>query len=323
MSPDSHQHIVLGAGPLGRAVVKALAERGRSVRVVSRRGRPLADRPGVAVTAADLYTPSAVEAATRGAAVVYQCAQPEYHEWPEKFPPLQAAILEGLARHPAAARPKLVIAENLYMYGDPQGQPLREDTPLRPHTRKGRVRAELSAAALAAHQAGTVRVALGRASDFFGPHVLGSSLGDRVFYPALAGRAAQVVGRLNVPHTHTSVADFGRALVALGEHEAALGQAWHVPNDQPEITQGEIVRLIFAALGRPARVSAAPRWAVQLVGLFNPGARETVEMLYEFERPFVVDSSKFERAFGLRATPLLEALAQTVAWYQAHPAPRA
>jgi nucleoside-diphosphate-sugar epimerase len=140
-----------------------------------------------------------------------------------------------------------------------------------------------------------------------------------VFYPALAGRPAQLAGRLDVPHTHTSVVDFGRALVVLGQHEAALGQAWHVPNDRSEITQGEIVRLIFAALGRPARMSAVPRWAMQLVGLFNPGARETVEMLYEFERPFVVDSSKFERAFGLRATPLPQALAQTVAWYQANP----
>lgn len=54
---------------------------------------------------------------------------------------------------------------------------------------------------------------------------------------------------------------------------------------------------------------------MSLGGLFIPAARETAEMMYEFEKPFVVDSSKFERTFGLKATPLPEAIAQTVAWY--------
>jgi nucleoside-diphosphate-sugar epimerase len=58
---------------------------------------------------------------------------------------------------------------------------------------------------------------------------------------------------------------------------------------------------------------------MRIGGLFIPGARETVEMMYEFEKPFVVDSSQFERTFGVKATPIAEAIKATVAWYRAHP----
>ena len=41
-------------------------------------------------------------------------------------------------------------------------------------------------------------------------------------------------------------------------------------------------------------------------------------MMYEFEKPFVVDSSKFTKAFGVEGTPLREAIKTTVAWYKAN-----
>jgi nucleoside-diphosphate-sugar epimerase len=177
----------------------------------------------------------------------------------------------------------------------------------------------MSEAALAAHKAGKVQVALGRGSDFFGPWALGSSHGERVFYPALAGKAASFGGKLDIPHTATYIEDFGKALVILGERAEALGQAWHVPNDRPQITQRQFAELIFAELGQPAKVSAMGKTMMRIGGLFVPAARESVEMFYEFEKPFVVDSSKFERAFGVKATPIAEAIQATVAWYRAHP----
>lgn len=319
MSTDTHLHVIFGTGPLGRAIMHELVKRGARVRMVNRRGQMAETPTGVEIVRGDAYAASAVRDLTRGASVVYQCAQPEYHEWPEKFPPLQAAIIEGLAANKNGVAPKLIIAENMYMYGDTHGQPLHEAVPHAAHTRKGRVRAEMSAAALAAHRAGQVRVAIGRGSDFFGPYAFGSSLGDRVFYPALVGKAAQMGGRLDVPHTYTYTADFGKALVILGEHAEALGQAWHVPNDQPTITQRQMATLIYEAVGQPTKVSAVSKGMMQLAGLFIPGAREMVEMMYEFEQPFIVDSSKFDRAFGMKPTPVREAVAQTVAWYQAHP----
>ena len=311
----SKLHVVLGTGPLGRSVMAELVRRGETVRMVNRRGS-LAEAPaGVEIVASDVYDPQAVRAVSAGAAVVYQCAQPGYTEWPAKFPPLLAAVIDGLTGGDA----KLVIGENLYLYGEVNGK-LHEGLPYAAHTRKGKVRARMAETALAAHRAGKVRVAIGRGSDFFGPWVMGSSVGDRVFYPALAGKTAQLAGDLDAPHTVTYIEDFGRALVVLGEHDEALGQAWHVPNDRPTITQRQFVELIFAEIGLPPKLSALGRTMMWIGGLFIPAAREVTEMMYEFEQPFVVDSSKFETAFGVHATPLAEAVKATVAWYKAHPA---
>jgi nucleoside-diphosphate-sugar epimerase len=276
----------------------------------------MAEAPkGIELVAGDLYDPAAVRRLTQGAAVAYQCAQPHYWEWPQKFPPLQAAIIEGLT----GAGTKLVIGENTYMYGDTNGAPLTEDRPYAATTRKGRVRAAMSEAALAAHRAGKVRVTLGRGFDFFGPWVLDSGFGGRVFYPALAGKGASFGGKLDLPHTATYIGDFGRALVILGERDEALGQAWHVPNDRPQITQRQFAELLYRATGQPMKASGVSKTLMALAGLFIPGARETVEMMYEFEKPFIVDSNKFERAFGVKATPIAEAIKATVAWYRAHP----
>jgi nucleoside-diphosphate-sugar epimerase len=178
----------------------------------------------------------------------------------------------------------------------------------------------MSEAALTAHRAGKVRVALGRGSDFFGPRVLGAAMGERVFYPALAGQAAQLAGNLDRPHTQTFIGDFGRALALLGERDEAAGQAWHVPNDQPHLTQREFITLVGEALGQPVKVMTAGKLMMSFFGLFNPGAREMVEMLYEFDKPHIVDSSKFERTFGMKATPIREAIRQTVEWFKANPA---
>ncbi len=311
----SNLHVVFGTGPLGRSVVAELVRQGKTVRVVSRSGQMAEAPQGVELVAGDLYNPAVVRELTQGAAVAYQCAQPHYWEWPQKFPPLQTAIIEGLA----GSGTRLVIGENTYMYGDTNGKPLTEDLPYAAQTRKGQVRAAMAEAALAAHRAGQVPVALGRGSDFFGPWVLDSGFGDRVFYPALAGKGASFGGKLDLPHTATYIEDFGRALVILGERDAALGRAWHVPNDRPQITQRQFAELVFAETGHPVKASGVSKTMMRLAGLFIPGAREVVEMMYEFEKPFVVDSSQFERAFGVKATPIAEAIKATVAWYRAHP----
>ncbi len=304
-------HVVFGGGPLGRAVAEALLANGREVVVVSRSGKMAQAPAGVKLTAANLYDANAVRAVAQRAVAVYQCAQPAYTEWPQKFPPLQAAIIEGLT----GAGTKLVIGDNLYMYGEVKGR-IREDLPYAATTRKGRVRAQIAEAALAAHQEGRVPVAIGRGSDFFGPWVLDSLFGDRVFPPALQGKAANFAGNLDAPHTATYIKDFGRALAVLGERDEALGQAWHVPNDCPEMTQRQFGEMLFRAIGRPAKLASTGRVMMAIGGLFIPAARESFEMMYEFEKPFIVDSSRFERVFGMRATPIEQAVAETVAWYR-------
>jgi nucleoside-diphosphate-sugar epimerase len=172
---------------------------------------------------------------------------------------------------------------------------------------------------LAAHARGQVQVAIGRASDFYGPGVLASAMGERVFRPALAGQAAQIMGRADMPHTYTYIRDIGEGLAVLGEHEAAFGQAWHLPSART-VTTRQFIELVYAAAaGHPARIQAPPRLLVRALGLVNPMVRELGEMLYEFEEPFILDDRRFVAAFGNHATPLETAIEATVAWYRAQP----
>jgi nucleoside-diphosphate-sugar epimerase len=311
----SELQVVLGTGAIGRVTAEELIRRGKTVRMVNRSGEMAEAAEGVEVVATDLYDPANVREVTADAKVVYQCAQPGYFEWPQKFPPLQDAIIEGLTGSGA----KLVIVENLYMYGATNGTPMTEDMPHNAHTRKGKTRSEMSKAALTAHAAGKVRVAIARGSDFFGPWGLPSTMGERVFYPLLAGKAAQVTGKPGIPHTHTYTKDFGRALVILGERDEADGQVWHVPNDMPEITQGELIHMFAEEAGVEPKMNAMGKFMMRVGGLFVPEAKETVEMMYEFEQPFLVDSSKFEKTFGMKATLMHEAIKETVGWYKSHP----
>ena len=311
----SELHVVLGTGAIGRAIAEELVRRGKSVYMVNRSGVMTEAPTGVDVVATDLYDPANVREVTRSAKVVYQSAQPRYFEWPEKFPALQKSIIDGLT----GSGVKLVIVENLYMYGETDGKPITEDMPYKARTCKGRVRAQVSEAALRAHREGKLRVTIGRGSDYFGPWGTDSSMGERTFYALLQGKSAQMVGRLDIPHTHTYIPDFGKALVILGERDEADGQAWHVPNDMPSITQGEMVRMFAEEAGAEPKMSSMGRLMMWIGGLFIPEAKESVEMMYEFEKPFVVDSSKFEGTFGVQATPMQEAIKETVAWYKTHP----
>jgi nucleoside-diphosphate-sugar epimerase len=245
---------------------------------------------------------------------MYQSAQPNYSEWPEKFPLMQASIIQGLT----GSNAKLVLVENLYMYGHTNGKPITEEMPYRAHTRKGRARAEISRAAFQAHTEGRLRVTSARGGNFFGPWGMDSTMGGRVFFPLLRGKPAQLIGRTDLPHSHTYVKDFGIALVILGQREEADGQAWHVPNDQPRMSQGELVRMFAEEAGVEPKISSMGKLMMAMGGLFIPEAKETVEMMYEFEQPFIVDSSKFETTFGVKATPLREAIRETVHWYKNH-----
>jgi nucleoside-diphosphate-sugar epimerase len=308
-------HVILGTGAIGRAAMNELVKRGEAVRMVNRSGKMEEVPGGVEVIASDLYDPTKVREVTRGAKVVYQSTQPKYSQWPEKFPSLQKSIIDGLTGSGA----KFVLVENLYMYGDTNGKPMTEEMPYNAHTRKGRVRAEISAAAFAAHEDGRVRVTSARGGNFFGPWGTDSTMGARVFYPLLRGKPAQLIGHTDLPHTHTFVSDFGKALVILGERDEADGQAWHVPNDQPQMTQGDLVRMFAEEAGVEPKISSMGKLMMTIGGLYSPEAKETVEMMYEFDNPFVIDSSKFERTFGMKATPIREAIKETMAWFRSHP----
>jgi nucleoside-diphosphate-sugar epimerase len=315
MSETRELHVVLGAGPLGLATARALTEMGKRVRIVNRRGTldPVLAPAGAQPHAADLYDPAAVAHAAAGAVALYQCAQPSYTRWPQEFPPLQAAILEGAAR----AGAKVILGDNLYMYGRTHGQPMREDSPINPVGKKGVTRAQMAEAALTAHKAGSVRVAIVRGSDFYGRGVMGSLFGERTFPAILAGKAGEAVGNPDLPHSITYIDDFGRALANVGTADDALGQVWHAPN-APTGTQRQFLHEAFELAGKPAKVAVMGRFMLMLGGLFIPAAREVIETLYQFTDPFVVDDSKYTRRFGHHATAYRDGLRATLDWYAKH-----
>ena len=310
MSDTGNLHVVFGTGPVGLAVMDELVAQGKSVRMINRSGR--VDLPeGVELVTGDASDPAFTKEASAGAEVVYQCLNPPYTLWPELFPPLQAAVLEGAI----ASGAKLVSMENVYMYGSTGGQPMREEMPYAADTRKGRVRAEMARALLDAHDQGKVRVAIGRASDFYGPRVLSSAMGDRVFPAALNGKKAQVLGNVDLPHTYTYIHDIGKGLAILGEREEALGQVWHLPSAETVSTR-RFLEMVYAEAGHPLAIQQAPKLLLRLIGLFNGNMREILEMIYQFEEPFILDDSKFTQQFGNHATPLREAIRTTLAWYR-------
>lgn len=316
MGQTGQLDVVFGAGALGRAIARQLLAKGRRVRVVSRGVR---DVPaGAEAFPADATDEKAVARACEGATVAYHTATPDYTKWATLYPPIQRGILGGAA----AAGVKLVSAESVYMYGR-QGLakgPLTEDMPHVATTRKGRIRAELARMAMEAHEKGKVKVALGRAPDFYGPEATATTIfGDRVFYPAIAGQKVSVMGKLDNPHAFIFIEDFARGLIALGENDRAFGDAWHLPC-APTITQRALLDLIFAAAGHKPNVGEAPALVFKVLGLFVPIMRELAEMLYQWELPYHYSFEKFTKALGpLPVTPHPEAVDKTVAWFVSHP----
>ena len=169
---------------------------------------------------------------------------------------------------------------------------------------------------MAAHNAGRVQVTVGRASDFFGPRAGEQSLiGDWVIPPALADKTASVMGDPDMPHTYTFIPDIGENLVRLGERDDALGRVWHLPSPETRTTR-EVIELVYQAAGTKPRLKVTPAWQMRALGLVNRTVRELNEMRYEFDEPFIVDASRAETELGLRATPLADAVDQTVRWYR-------
>ncbi len=305
-------NVVLGAGPAGKAVVERLAAAKRPTRVVTRSGR--ADVPvGVEVVAADITDPSGSQRACEGASVVFGCVGlPGYDGWPELFPPL----MEGMLRGAEYAGAPFIFMDNLYMYG-PVAGPRTEDMPLTDYGDKPAVRAKITRMWQEAHRVGRVRAAAVRASDFYGPGVRLAALGDFSVGRMIRGKAAQVFGDPDQPHAYTYVPDIGRALVDVADAgDEVLGEAWHVPN-APVQTTRQILAEFAERLGVKLKIQAPPPLMMSMIGLFNKQVREAKEMLYQWDRPFLVDHSKFAERFWSDPTPLDEGIAATAAWFKA------
>jgi nucleoside-diphosphate-sugar epimerase len=303
-------HVVIGSsGGLGCAVIRALLKRQARVRGVNRDGH--ADVPlGVELVAADASKLDELKQVCEGATVVYHCANALYTDWPRLFPPLTDNVIEAAA----AAGAKLIFADNLYMYGPVSGA-MHEELSDAATSRKGKVRAQMARDVLLAHRSGKVRAVIARASDFFGPGVTNAAMGERVFGAALRGTSIDLLGNIDAPHTYTFIDDFAQVLIALGERDDAFGEVWHAPN-VPAISTRQFVQKVLEVTKTEPKIRVAPKLLVRLMGLYQPMMREIGEILYQFEDPFVVDHSKYEKKFGSQVTPIENAIEQTVAWFR-------
>ena len=299
-------HVVVGSGPVGSATARELARRGFDVLVVTRSGtRP---GPSVRAAAADVRDTEGLARLTRGAAAIYNCANPPYHRWPELWPPMARSLLGAATANCAV----LVTMGNLYGYG-PVDHPMVESDPLAATGPRGRTRAAMWEDALAAHRAGRVRVTEARASDFVGVGVEANSHFGRSVGPLLAGRRIRVFGDPDAPHTWTSVGDVARTLALLGTDPRAWGRAWHVPSPPP-LSQRQLAGRLCQLAGMPApRVGRLSPGLVRTLALVVPQLRGLDEVRYQFDRPFLLDSSAFSRQFGVEPTPIDDVLDDVLA----------
>jgi nucleoside-diphosphate-sugar epimerase len=299
------EHVIVGAGAVGSATALLLAEQGEHVKIVTRHGSG-PEHPAIERVAADATDAERLTELTRGAAALYNCASPQYHQWFTDWPPLASALLTAAERSGAV----LASMSNLYGYGPTDG-PIGQKTPIAATHPKLRLRAEMWASQLAAQEAGRIRATVEvRASDYIEANsIISFALGK----PLLAGKRAYVPSPLDVPHSWTSIHDCGRALVTVAGQERAYGQVWMVPTNPPLTIRQVAARFAEVNGAPPAKVSAIPYPAVWATGLFQPLVKELRTTRYQFTRPFILDSSATTSEFGLEPTPLDEALRDAAA----------
>jgi len=298
------EHVIVGAGAVGSATAVLLAERGEHVRIISRRGTG-PQHPAIETVAADATDAERLSKLAAGAVALYNCASPQYHQWLTDWPPLASALLTAAERSGAV----LTVMNNLYGYGEVDG-PITQHTPLAATHAKLRLRGDMWRDALAAHEAGRIRVTEVRACDYIEANsLLSSGMGK----PLLAGSRAYSPFPLDVPHSWTSIADCARTLVAVATDERAFGQAWLVPTN-PALTVRQLATRFAEVNGAPkAKLTAIPYPVMWAAGVFVPIIKELRTTRYQFTSPFVIDSSATTTAFGLEPTPMDAALRDAAA----------
>lgn len=205
----------------------------------------------------------------------------------------------------------MVFPESLYAYGPTDG-PITETTPRTATTGKLGIRTELLRTRERS-ETPTVSIA---AADFFGPRVLTAHAGERMVATLLAGRTVRVLGSRDVLHSFTYVPDLAAAMIAAAADRSRWNTVLHAPTG-PAVTQRQLVQAFADAAGvDDPKVGVLPGWALRMVGVGHRPSRELAETLYQFERPFILDSTRSESELGLTPTPLPDAATATVTWWR-------
>ncbi|MCB0588764.1 MAG: NAD-dependent epimerase/dehydratase family protein [Phaeodactylibacter sp.] len=300
---------ILGAGgAIGVPLARALKAYTDSVRLVGRHPEKVNDDDQLFV--ADLAIASQVHEAIKGSGVAYLLVGLPYDikAWRRLWPVIMRNVIDACKAH----NTKLVFFDNIYIYDPDYLGRMTEETPLRPVSKKGKVREQLVRMIMDEVEAGNLTALIARAADFYGPGVQSSVLQETVLKNLLNGKKAQWFARLDKNHSFTYTPDAGKATALLGNTPDAYNQSWHLPASQEKLTGKEWIDLFARELGVEPRYQALPIWMLRLIGLFVPIMRELAEMAYQFDRDYFFDSSKFEKRFDFEITPYEEGVKEVV-----------
>ena len=298
---------ILGAGgAIGSELFKELSARGEPIRLVSRNPKL---EPGAAeAVAADLSKLDDALKAISGSRVAFLVAGLKYdlQVWREYWPRIMDNVIEACKRSGA----RLVFFDNVYMYGKVNGA-MTEETPFRPCSKKGEIRAQIATRLLDEIKAGILTALIARAPDFYGPGVRTGVPNLLVFDKFAKGAKAQWLVNDKVKHSFAFTPDAARSLVVLAHSESAWNQTWHVPTAPSPPTGKEFIELVAKEFGTEPKYRVLTRPMLWAAGWFDHTIGELREMLYQNEFEYVFDSTKFEKAFRFQATSYSEGIHRT------------
>ncbi|MDF1489683.1 NAD-dependent epimerase/dehydratase family protein [Tessaracoccus caeni] len=297
-------HAVLGGnGITGTETIRALLRRGEAVTSVGRRPCTI---DGTHSETADLRSPADASRVLAGKDVAYFTVGLPYSArvWAAEWPVILSNVIDAAVQHGT----HLVYLDNVYAYGEVDA-PMTEQTPLRPTSKKGQIRADAIRALETARTKRGLHVTVGRSADFYGPGATTSMINDFVIDRAAADKRCTWLFDAGLAHSLTYTPDIGEALAILGTDPVALNRTWHLPT-APALTGQEYVEM---AAGSDARAKVMSLGTVRFGALFNSSARETLELVYQFAKPYVFDSSLFESTFSLAPTSAADGFAETLA----------
>ena len=305
---------ILGAnGTIGKLLAKELLTYTDRIRLVSR--NPIRINETDELFPADLSQPGAVDRAVKGSEIVYLVVGFEYKAqvWEEKWPALMRDVIDACAKYGS----RLVFFDNVYMYDKDHINHMTEDTAINPSSRKGAVRKKISDMLLKASEEGWIRALIARSADFYGPDNYNNLLTQMVLKNFSEGKKAMWFVSSDIKHSFTYTPDAAKATALLGNTPDAYGQVWHLPTESRPVTGKEMITMIASEMGAEPKISLLPKFMLLPLGLFIPIMKEIREMIYQYDRDYFFDSSKFTRRFGITATPYEEGVKATCEAYKA------